>query len=88
MNYKPVLVVLGTFIMGMMVGLLLAGVVIRKQLEPVRNLQTAKGIKNMVSKITAGDTTNQAAILEVLNEKLGLIGGYQNHAGKQRRFCF
>ncbi|MGB0929808.1 MAG: hypothetical protein ACPGVB_03475 [Chitinophagales bacterium] len=70
MNYKPILIVLGTFIMGMVVGLLLTGVVIRKQLEPVRNLQTAKGIKNMVSNITADDTTNQTAIFEVLNENI------------------
>lgn len=70
MNYKPVLIVLGTFIMGMVVGLLLTGVVIRKQLEPVRSLQTAKGIKNMVSKIMVDDTTNQAAIFEVMNENI------------------
>lgn len=72
MNYKPAFIVLGTFIMGLVVGLLLAGVVIRKQLEPVRNLQTAKGIKAMVSKILADetDTAKQAAIFEVLNENI------------------
>ncbi|MEZ4887785.1 MAG: hypothetical protein R3E32_23850 [Chitinophagales bacterium] len=70
MNYKPVFIVLGTFIIGMMVGLLLAGVVIRKQLEPVRNLQTAKGIKNMVTEILANDTSNQAIIFELLNENI------------------
>ncbi len=70
MNYKPIVIVLGTFIIGMVVGLLLAGIVIRKQLEPVRNLQTAKGIKNMVGNITADDTTNQSAIFEVLNENI------------------
>lgn len=70
MNYKPILIVLSTFALGLIVGLLLAGVVIRKQLEPVRNLQTAKGIKNMVSNIIGGDTSNRDTIFETVNENI------------------
>ncbi|MFK7904858.1 MAG: hypothetical protein AB8B69_07020 [Chitinophagales bacterium] len=72
MNYKPTLIVLSTFIIGMVIGLLLAGLLIRQQLQPVRNLQTAKGIKKMVSEILAedSDTNNQALILEILDENI------------------
>ncbi len=70
MTYKPILIVLSTFALGLIVGLLLAGVVIRKQLEPVRNLQTAKGIKNMVSNIIGGDSSNRDTIFETVNETI------------------